>query len=205
MFSGFLVHCRGARPGVREMSMMISIRRGKGRSLDAYSTAHWLKSINNKTTQWGAHLVVHSIPIANQLHFPVYGRNIYPAFKDLLHVCLCISSSLSVCKSPNHWPQGDAESIQKQIPLSIPIILPHLSIPHSFFTISPISDCSVVAVSLCVGEACMCILTRAALRFPPYANTERLLPVLQNLINKGISIELLLKLMETDGCCCLQV
>lgn len=24
-------------------------------------------------------------------------------------------------------------------------------------------------------------------------------------INKGISIELLLKLMETDGCCCLQV
>lgn len=51
----------------------------------------------------------------------------------------------------------------------------------------------------------MCILTRAVLRFSPYANSERLLPALRIVINKGISIELLLKLMETDGCCCSQV
>lgn len=39
----------------------------------------------------------------------------------------------------------------------------------------------------------------------PYANSECLLPALRIVINKGISIELLLKLMETDGCCCSQV
>lgn len=50
-FSGPLQWGQDRVCSVREMSMMISIRRGKGRSLDAYSTAHWLKSVNNKTTQ----------------------------------------------------------------------------------------------------------------------------------------------------------
>lgn len=53
-------------------------------------------------------------------------------------------------------------------PFLFPLNPPHPFIhPHSLFTISPISACSVVAVSLCVEEACMCILTWAALQFPP--------------------------------------
>lgn len=50
--------------------------------------------------------------------------------------------------------------------------------PTPLFAVSPMSDCSVVAVSLCVGEACVCILTQAVLRYPPHThtNTERLLP-----------------------------
>lgn len=34
-----------------KMSLTISIRRGKGRLIHAYSTLHWLKSINKRTTQ----------------------------------------------------------------------------------------------------------------------------------------------------------
>lgn len=79
--------------------------------------------------------------------------------------------------------------------------------PLAFFsTISPISACSVVAVSQCMGEACMCILTRAALRFSP--PSQQRAPAARSLdffINRGISTKLLLKLIETDGCCCLQV
>lgn len=174
MFGGFLVHCRRRGPGrvccVREMSMTISIRRGKGRSLDAYCTAHWLRSINNKTTQWEAQLLVHSRSITNQLCFPVCGWNIYsahlavPPIKDL---CLYAPHRLFLCVNPKHWPQGDGESMQTQISSSPPPPIPLFIYPHSLFTISPISACSVVAVSLCVGEACMCILTRAVLRFPP--------------------------------------
>lgn len=84
---------------VREMSMTISIRRGKGRSLDAYSTAHWLKSINNKTTQWGARLLVHYRSITNQLYFPVCGWNVYSCapccapIKDPLWSGVCIYAS----------------------------------------------------------------------------------------------------------------
>lgn len=47
-----------------------------------------------------------------------------------------------------------------------PILLTPLLHTHSLFNISSISRCSVVAVSLCWREACMCILTWGALWFP---------------------------------------
>lgn len=124
------------------------------------------------------------------------------SFKDLLCVYLCLLASLPVCKSKPLTPRRCWEYSETDLhSSSSPFIHP----PLPFFTISPMSDCSVVAVSLCVGEACVCILTRAEPRFPPMPSAERLLPALRILINKGISIELLLKLMETDGGCCLQV
>lgn len=86
--------------------------------------------------------------------------------------------------------------------LPIPYFINH---PPSLFNISSISRCSVVAVSLCWGEACMCILTWGALWFPPVPTRSAGCLVLWTLINKGMSTELLLKVMETDGCCCLQV
>lgn len=58
-----------------------------------------------------------------------------------------------------------------------------LSIPNSPLAVSPASHRSVVAVSLCGGEACMCILTRAVLPSPlttttttTSPNTEHRLP-----------------------------
>lgn len=166
---------------VQEMSMAISIRRGKGRSLNAYSTAHWLKSINNKTTQWGARLLVH-----RKIHrksICVWGKYLFctpccVAIKDLL--CLFMPACVSLCTQESK--PLTSERRREYSETDLPSCPPHhsppplSSIPHSLFTIFPISHCSVVAVSLCAGEACMCILTRAAPRFPPSANTERLLP-----------------------------
>lgn len=82
-FSGPLQRGPGRVRCVQEMSMTISIRRGKGRSLDAYSTAQWLKSINNKTTQWGARALVHCRSIANQLFFSCVRGEIF-----ILHTLL---------------------------------------------------------------------------------------------------------------------
>lgn len=130
--------------------------------------------------------------------------------KDLLGVYLCLSASLSVCQSPNHWPRGDAESIQKQIPPSYspypppPILPPFIHPPLPFHHLPHLSLQCCRSESVCRRGMYVHTNTGRAV-ISPYANTERLLPALWILINKGISIELLLKLMETDGCCCLQV
>lgn len=71
--------------------------------------------------------------------------------------------SVSPCKGPN----ADLEEMPKKTDLRPPSPSNLLSIPNSPLTISPISHRSVVAVSLYGGEACMCILTRAVLRYPP--------------------------------------
>lgn len=126
-------------------------------------------------------------------------------FRNLLCVYLCLSASLFVFKSSNHWPQGYAVSIQKQISLPITIILPPFihpplllhRLPHLWLQYCRSESVCRRGMYVHTNTGCAAI--------SPYANTERLMPALQNLINKGISIELLLKLMETDGCCCLQV
>ena len=151
------------------MSMTISIRRGKGRSLDAYCTAHWLGSINNKTTQWGARLLVHRRAITNQLYFPsVCVRVKYLSrtpcrapIKDVVMLCVCLSRC-KLLTSRRRWEYSDADLPSYSLypsPSIYPPPLPFHHLPH-------LSACSVVAVSPCIGEACMCILTRAALRFP---------------------------------------
>lgn len=134
-----------------------------------------LKSINNKTTERGAHLLLHCRSSPNQLHLFVRGWNIYSVHRVVRQLkicfCLCPFDSVPVCRSPNTDLKEMLKVFRNRSAFLSPP--PFLSIPHSLLTISL---CSVVAMSLCGGEACMCILTRAMLWFPPFANTERLLP-----------------------------
>ena len=95
-------------------------------------------------------------------------------------------------------------------PLHFPLCL---SLPDSFFLSNPReppplpcpSDCGVVAGSLSVGHSCMCILTQVVSPSPPKANTSVCLPSHPIFINNQVSIGVILKAKETDGCCCLQV
>lgn len=64
-----------------------------------------LKSINNKTTERGAHLLLHCRSSPNQLHLFVRGWNIYSVHRVVRQLkicfCLCPFDSVPVCRSPN--------------------------------------------------------------------------------------------------------
>lgn len=115
--------------------------------------------------------------------------------------------TLTSIRFQKYWKWGKKEN-RSSFPLSPNL----LSVPNSLLAVSPTSHRSVVAVSLCGGEACMCILTRAVLPSPPTTTTTSIpehrapaAPSCGILINKKIRIERLLKLMETDGRRCLQL
>lgn len=191
---------------VRKMSMTISIRRGKGRSLDAYSTAHWLKSIINKTTKWrglltSSLLCCKSIP--NQLLYLICKLCWAPlciyvkVCLYLFHISLWIDESkiltsrrCRVFRNRSSLPFPISSSLKPS-----PTLFHHL--PHLWLQCCRSESVCKRGMYVHTNTDCAAI--------SPYANTERLLPALPILINKGISIELLLNLMETDGCCCLQV
>lgn len=142
---------------VQEMSMTISIRRGKGRSLDAYSTAHWLKSINNKTTQWGTRLLVHCRSITNQLYFLVCGWNIYSVYLAVLQLKICW---VSIYASPHlsvyeRLQTTDLEEMlrvfRNRSPFLFPSLLPPSLYPSpTLFSPSPPSLTAVLSQWVCV-------------------------------------------------------
>lgn len=169
---------------VQEMSMTISIRRRKGRSLDAYSTAHWLKSINNKTTQRGARLLVHcKIHCKSIVCSCVWVKYLFPTpccppIKDLLCVCMppCISPCMQESKpltSRRCWEYSETD---------LPSCSPYPP-PPFFFCIHPPLPFHLPHLSLqCCRSESVCrrgmyVHTNTGRAvISPYANTERLLP-----------------------------
>lgn len=142
---------------VREMSLMISMRRAKGRPLHAYSSARRLKSINNKTTQWEAHLRAHCRSITNQLCFLVSVKYLScspcrASFKDPLCVFSCPTASFS----PNQWPHWDALSIRKHISSLFVHIYPPVRPSPTLFSLFPPCLTAELSQWVCVLERHVC-------------------------------------------------
>lgn len=186
MFSGFLVHCRGAGTGVQETSMTISIRRGKGRSIDAYSTAHWLKSINNKTTQCGARWLVHCRSNTNQLCFPVLGE-IFILLTLLWSnyrspVCLLMPLRISLCEEVQ---SADLKEMLRVFRNRSPFLFP--SPPPLIHPPLPLHHLPHLSLQCCRSESVwrrgMYVHTNTGRAvIPPTPTQERLLPALRILI-----------------------
>lgn len=158
---------------VLEMSVKISIRRGKaGHPMHIPQPIGWEVLIIKQHNKGFAYQhAADPLQINYAFFWNIYSTYFSgPHLKSFICVYLCPVATIYIKKV-------SANNLTEMLKV-FRNRLSFLFLPHSPFTISPMPDCSVVAVSLCVGEACMCILTQAMLRYPPFANTECLMPVL---------------------------